>query len=105
VTKRVAPPPTKRAAPPAARKRKRAAPLDREAFAALEKLVRGLRSARGKLERRLTAAVQEIGMLRQFEARAEALERELGKRDDELARLQRALAAQLGSASVVSTPS
>jgi hypothetical protein len=46
-------------------------------IAELEREVRRLRSARGRLERRLTAAVQEIGMLRQFEVRAQMLENEL----------------------------
>ena len=51
------------------RRAKPTVPTDRKAIAALEREIRRLRLARGRLERRLTAAVQEIGMLRQFELR------------------------------------
>lgn len=64
-----------RAAATAVRNRSRSE--DRRGIAELEREIRSLRSARSYLERRLTAAVQEIGMLRQFELRAQALETEL----------------------------
>ena len=88
------------------------APSDREAVEALRKEVRRLRRARARLERRLTSAVQEIGILRQLEFRAQRLEDDLGKRDEEIARmrLERAnqlsqLELRLGGASFLSTPS
>ena len=59
--------------------------LDRKTALALEREVRRLRLARGRLERRLTATVQEIGMLRQFEIRAKGLAR----RDAEIEQLRR----------------
>ncbi len=61
----------------------------------LRKEVRRLRAARAKLERRLTSAVQEIGILRQLEFRARRLEDELAKRDEEIARLRLERANQL----------
>jgi chromosome segregation ATPase len=90
----------KRARPKAAVKPKRAAKparaaAGRKTIAALEAEVRRLRMARGKLEHRLTAAVQEIGTLRQFEVRAQALERELAAMREELSQ-------RLGGASIVS---
>ena len=63
--------------------------LDRKTALALEREVRRLRLARGRLERRLTATVQEIGMLRQFEIRARGLEAELARRDAEIEQLRR----------------
>jgi len=88
------------------------APSDREAVEALRKEVRRLRRARAQLERRLTSAVKEIGILRQLEFRAQRLEDDLGKRDEEIARmrLERAnqlsqLELRLGGASILSTPS
>ncbi len=64
-------------------------PVDpREALHKLELKIRRLATARRKLEKRLTAAVQEIGTLRTFELRAAMLEAELGKRDAELAQLR-----------------
>lgn len=60
---------------------------DRQALDALENQVQRLRAARGRLERRLTAAVQEIGALRQFELRVRILEADLAGRDREIARL------------------
>jgi hypothetical protein len=83
---------------------KRRPPIDREAVAALESDVRRLRVARRRLEQRLTAAVQEIGMLRQFELRAQMLESQVAGRDAELARLRAENAERLGGASIVSTP-
>lgn len=86
--------------------------LDRQAFEALQKQVRRLRSARSRLERRLTAAVQEIGMLRQFELRVQMLEADLARRDQEIARLRREGEERAregesrpGGASIVSAPS
>jgi lipopolysaccharide biosynthesis protein len=74
--------------------------------------VQRLRRAQSRLERRLTAAVQEIGMLRQFEMRAQALESELARRAAEIAELRREREERsrkagnpLGGASIVSTPS
>jgi hypothetical protein len=64
------------------------APLPRRAVEALEKEARRLRLARGKLERRLTAAVQEIGTLRNFELRVQILEGQLRARDEEISRLR-----------------
>jgi len=76
-----------------------------EVVASLERDVRRLRSARRQLERRLTAAVQEIGTIRQFEIRAQVLESELAKRDAEIDRLRTEREEQLGgTASIVSTP-
>ena len=88
-------------------KKKRVArrpPVDHDALAALEAEVRSLRSARRRLEQRLTEAVQEIGTLRQFELRAQMFENELAKRDHEVARLREELAERLGGASIVSAP-
>jgi hypothetical protein len=56
--------------------------------AAVERELRRLRRARSRLERQLTAAVQEIGILRQYEWRTAALEKEVRRRDDEIARLR-----------------
>src|SRR6516225_8707051 len=50
---------------------------DRKPGSALEREVHRLRQARGRLERRLTEAVQEIGTLRQFEIRVQALQAEI----------------------------
>ena len=61
----------------------------------MQKEVRRLRAARGKLERRLTSAVKEIGMLRQLEFRVQSLENDLDKRDQEIARLRLERADQL----------
>jgi len=84
----------------------------RDTVESLQKEVRRLRAARGKLERRLTSAVQEIGILRQLEFRIQSLENDLDKRDQEIARLRLERADQLnqlelrlGGASIVSTPS
>ena len=60
-----------------------------EAIRALQRKVRRLGSARRILEKRLTAAVQEIGALRQFELRALMLEDELRKRDSEIESIRR----------------
>ena len=64
-----------------------------------------MRMARGKLEQRLTAAVQEIGTLRHFELRVKILERELEARDEELSRLRSQGDERLGGASIVAAPS
>jgi len=64
-----------------------------------------LRMARGKLEHRLTAAVQEIGTLRHFELRVQALERQLQARDAEISRLRQEGEERLSGASIVATPS
>ena len=76
---------------------KRQPSIDRARVAALESEVRRLRSARTRLEHRLTAVVQEIGMLRQWELRASMLE-------SELARLREEATDRLGGASIVSAP-
>jgi hypothetical protein len=68
-----------------------------------QKVVRSLQSARRRLERQLIAAVQEIGLLRQFEKRAAALETEVARRDAEIVRLRGELDVRLGGASIVST--
>ena len=85
---------------------------DRKPGSALEREVQRLRRAQSRLERRLTAAVQEIGMLRQFEMRAQALESELARRAAEIAELRREREERsrkagnpLGGASIASTPS
>ena len=67
----------------------------RDTVESLQKEVRRLRAARGKLERRLTSAVQEIGILRQLEFRIQSLENDLDKRDQEIARLRLERADQL----------
>ena len=61
--------------------------------------------ARGKLEHRLTAAVQEIGTLRQFELRVQMLERELQARDEEISRLRHQGDERLGRVVIVAAPS
>jgi hypothetical protein len=84
---------------PAAKKKPRIvarAPSMRETF---EREIRRLRSARSKLERRLTAAVQEIGTLRQFELRATMLEGELQKLRRETEERIRTLESNPGGAS------
>ena len=83
----------------------KAAPFDRRAVEALERQVRSLRMARGKLEHRLTAAVQEIGTLRHFELRVQILERQLQARDEEISRLRHQTNERLGGASIVAAPS
>ena len=86
----------------AAKARRKARPRpDREA---LEKTVKRLRAARAGLEHRLTAAVQEIGMLRQFELRTQVLEAELRKREADLLTARRELEARRAGATVVSAP-
>lgn len=55
----------------------------------IERELSRLRNVRSRLERRLTALVQEIGLLRQFEIRTRILEGEVQKRDQELAALRR----------------
>jgi chromosome segregation ATPase len=70
---------------------------------ALDQVAR-LQAARRRLERRLVAAVQEIGMLRQYELRVAALEAEIQKRDADLADLKgryESLESRLGGAAVV----
>jgi len=67
----------------------------RDTVESLQKEIRRLRAARGKLERRLTSAVKEIGMLRQLEFRIQSLENDLDKRDQEIARLRLERADQL----------
>jgi hypothetical protein len=86
--------------------------LDSKTALALEREVRRLRLARSRLERRLTATVQEIGMLRQFEIRARRLEAELARRDVEIERLRRErdersreIEIRAAGASLPSTPS
>jgi hypothetical protein len=96
--------PRKKPAKKPSRPRK-AAPLDRLAVEALERQVRSLRMARGKLERRLTAAVQEIGTLRHFELRVQILERQLQARDEEISHLRHQGDERLGGASIVGAPS
>jgi len=96
--------PRKKPAKKPSRPRK-AAPLDRLAVEALERQVRSLRMARGKLERRLTAAVQEIGTLRHFELRVQILERQLQARDEEISRLRHQGDERVGGASIVGAPS
>src|SRR5947199_6776736 len=95
---RKTPPRKSRARKP--RRTRKAAPLDRRAVEALERQVRSLRMARGKLEHRLTAAVQEIGTLRQFELRVQMLERQLQARDEEISRLRNQGDERLGGASI-----
>jgi hypothetical protein len=70
----------------------------------IEKELRRLRSARNSLERRLTAAVQEIGLLRQYELRAQMLEGELGELRVRSEERIRDLESRLHGASIVATP-
>jgi hypothetical protein len=63
-----------------------------------------LRLARGKLEHRLTAAVQEIGTLRHFELRVQVLERALQARDEEISRLRNQGDDRSGVGSIVAAP-
>ena len=91
---------------------KREVRSDRKPGSALEREVQRLRRAQSRLERRLTAAVQEIGTLRQFEMRAQALESELARRDAEITKLHREreersrkAGSPLGDASISSAPS
>jgi hypothetical protein len=69
-----------------------------ETLEALARRIRRLGAVRARLERRLTEAVQEIGMLRRFELRARELEGELEKREEELATARRELALLLPGA-------
>ena len=73
---------TKRAAKPAAAK---ASAAD---SAALNALKNKFQRERAGLERRLTEAVREIGVLRHHELRAMQLERQLAERDATIGRLQ-----------------
>ena len=77
------------------RPRQPAKKATRDTVESLQKEVRRLRAARRKLERRLTSAVKEIGMLRQLEFRIQSLENDLDKRDQEIARLRLERADQL----------
>jgi len=87
-------------APRAAKPRRRAtARIGGKAVESLERKVRRLGSARARLERRLTEAVQEIGTLRRFELRARTLEGELRKREEELAAVRRELQSMRGGSS------
>jgi hypothetical protein len=91
----------------AAKKRppaKRAPSIDRGVVTEVERGMRRLRAARRRLEERLTAAVQEIGTLRQYERRAQMLESELAAKDAEIARLREQATERLGGASIVSAP-
>jgi hypothetical protein len=82
------------------KRRKPATPrIGREAVDLLERKIRRLRSARARLERRLTEAVQEIGTLRQFELRARTLEGHLRKREEDLAAVRRELESLIGARS------
>ncbi len=69
-----------------------------------QKELRRLRSARNSLERRLTAAVQEIGLCRQYEVRARMLENELGELRARSEQRIRELESRLNGASIVATP-
>lgn len=86
-------PPTKRARKkPALRKKPK--PARREvasppAPSSAQREITRLQNVRSRLERRLTALVQEIGYLRQYEMRTRILEAELKKRDQELETLRR----------------
>ena len=62
--------------------------------------IRRLQTARRNLERQLTAAVQEIGILRQWEVRARLLESEIEKREAKV----RELEERLGGADLVRQP-
>jgi predicted RNase H-like nuclease (RuvC/YqgF family) len=93
---------TKRPAKKARRVRK-SAPLGRRAVEALEKEAHRLLRARSRLERRLTAAVQEIGTLRNFELRVQILERQVRDRDEEISRLRQELGERSGGAAIVSS--
>jgi hypothetical protein len=93
-------PRARKRAPRPKKPRKRAAPrVGHESVESLEQKVRRLRSARARLERRLTEAVQEIGTLRRFELRVRMLEGELRKRDEEFAAVRRELDSVLGGSS------
>jgi hypothetical protein len=58
---------------------------------------------RGRLERRLTAAVQEIGTLRNFELRVGILERQLRARDEEISRFRQERDERLGGPPIASS--
>ncbi len=62
-----------------------------------ERELRRLRSARAKLERRLTAAVQEIGTLRQWEVRATMLEGQLQKSQARIRELESRLGGDMAA--------
>ena len=89
-------PAAKRARP--AKPRAKARPAKKRAVAAkkvvkpevdFERELKRERANRRKLEKRLTALVQELGQIRIYEVRCGMLEEELRKRDEELASLRR----------------
>jgi predicted RNase H-like nuclease (RuvC/YqgF family) len=109
---KVAKPRRRRGVDTKARKSALKPPRAAQTVEALQAQIRRLRSARTRLERRLTSAVKEIGMLRQIEFRVQRLEDELAERDQEISRLRmeradqlRQLELRLGGASILSTPS
>jgi hypothetical protein len=96
---RKAKPDPKTAAKPNARGAKRSTPPKRPAVAKpvgdsqeVAALKAKFQRERSGLEKNLTEAVREIGMLRHHELRATHLERQLGERDATIARLQTQLA-------------
>jgi hypothetical protein len=87
-----------------AKRRAKARPAKKPAVAAkkipppavdFERELKRERANRRKLEKRLTALVQELGQVRMYEVRCGLLEEEVRKRDEELAALRRANAAGL----------
>jgi hypothetical protein len=82
-TKQTRPKPPQQASKP-----RRRAPAAATASVDLEREIARLRSTRSRLERRLTAMVKEIGLLRQYEMRARFLEAEVQKRDQQIAELR-----------------
>ena len=91
-TKKAAPRTVAKATKPAAAKRPAPKPAAAKAAAVDSPAVVALRSKfqreRTGLERRLTEAVREIGVLRHHELRAMHLERQLAERDATIGRLQ-----------------
>ncbi len=97
--KRIRPAPKKTPRP--AKRRAPAQPAKKPAVVAnqaappavdFERELKRERANRRKLEKRLTALVQELGQVRMYEVRCSMLEEELRKRDEELAALRRSSA-------------
>ena len=94
-------PPAAKKMPRPAKRRAKARPAKQPAIVAkqaakpavdFERELRRERATRRRLEKRLTALVQELGQIRIYEVRCGMLEEELRRRDEELAALRHASA-------------
>ena len=91
---------SKKAAPmkPAKRVAKQTTAPTKKPIADLERELKRERAARRRLEKQLTALVQELGHVRHYEARSRVLEEELRRRDEELSTFRRAAGVVAGQA-------